>query len=387
MTTLAASYEETTSLQTRTRLSRSLAGAPLLSAEEAVRGLLVKAGLRFEDHDLEARFQGHYASRVYVILQASIFLAIITYALFGLADMTSSSGGVQSTRFRYMVAVPLLATMFGLSFLPFMRRYWYVGAVLFAFAGTLCVFVTALLLDAETEFRLGIGTATVNFLLVMAFVALVPLTTIGTLLVGLFVQATHAISLLGYSELPLNVSLFLIGHVEGTFFVVLCIAYWRERLMRQGFASEVRTDEEKEAFKAHLLSFTSIDALARAQDGGRSIADVFGETAVLFCDIVDFTVLAERVAPKHLVEVLSTVFLRIDELAAEHHIEKVKTIGDAYMAIAGASDDTRNPSEDMASFALALMREAPSLSERLGIPTQRYGLNPKTVASCRRRGQ
>ena len=215
-----------------------------------------------------------------------------------------------------------------------------------------------------------------NYLLVMAFVALLPLTTIGTLLVGLLVQAFHATLIFAFASFPLNVSLFYLGHVSSVLIVVLCVSYWRERLLRQEYANEIRMQEEKETFKAQLLSFTSMEALRRARDGGRSIADVFGEVTVLFCDIVDFTVLAERIAPKHLVELLGTVFLRMDELAAEHHVEKVKTIGDAYMAISGVSDETRNSAEDMAGFALALIREASDLSEAVGYPIQfRIGMH------------
>jgi class 3 adenylate cyclase len=214
----------------------------------------------------------------------------------------------------------------------------------------------------------------------MAFVALVPLTTVGTFIVGLFVQAVHGALLGGFADFPLNVSLYFAGHVASTFVVVVCVAYWRERLLRQAFADGIKTREEKEAFKAHLLSFTSMEALRRTQDDARSIADVFGEATVLFCDIVDFTALAERIAPRHLVEVLSTVFLTLDELAARHRVEKVKTIGDAYMAIAVASEGGRNAAENIADFALAVMRASGALSEVAGCPIRfRIGMHTGSV--------
>jgi hypothetical protein len=213
----------------------SSSSAIQIRIDASLRRMLVKVGLRFGDEKLEARFQQYYASRVYVIVQASFLLAIITYALFGLADMTSAAGGVLSTRFRYMVAVPLLTILFGLSFSRIARRHWYVFALIFCVAGSLCVFVTALLLDNETEFRFSTGGATANFLLVMAFIALVPLTTLGTLIVGLFVQGVHATIMYAFAAFPLNVSLYFVGHVGSTFLVVLCVAYWRERLLRQAF--------------------------------------------------------------------------------------------------------------------------------------------------------
>ena len=364
----------------RLSLNNTVPGRASLARKTGLYGLLVKARLRFEDDKLEELFQRHYAARVYVVVQGSILLAIVTYALFGLADMTSSSGGVQSTRFRFMVATPLLGALFGLSFLRFVRRHWYVWSVIFAASGTLCVFVTALLLDAETEFRLSTGAASLNFLLVMAFVALLPLTTIGTLTVGAFVQAVHALLISKFAAFSLNISLYFAGHLAGTFVVVLCVAYWRERLLRQAFADGVRTREEKEAFKAHLLAFTSMDALRRTQDDQRSLADVFGEATVMFCDIVDFTSLTERIAPRHLVEVLSTVFLTLDALAAKHGVEKVKTIGDAYMAIAVAAEGKHDAAETMADFALAVMQASEPLSQDTGCPIRfRIGLHTGSV--------
>ena len=98
----------------------------------SLRSLLARVGLRFADQQVEKCFQQHYSMRVYTILQATILLATLTYALFGLADMTSASGGIQSTRFRYMIAIPLLSVIFGLSFTDCARRNWYVVAILFS---------------------------------------------------------------------------------------------------------------------------------------------------------------------------------------------------------------------------------------------------------------
>ena len=65
------------------------------------------------------------------------------------------------------------------------------------------------------------------------------------------------------------------------------------------------------------------------------IADSFAEVTVLFADIVGFTEFSEGVSAEVLVEVLNDVFTRFDHIAVTRGLEKIKTIGDAYMAAAG----------------------------------------------------
>src|SRR5437870_6338670 len=74
--------------------------------------------------------------------------------------------------------------------------------------------------------------------------------------------------------------------------------------------------------------------------GEYPIADSFGEVAVLFADLRGFTSLSSRLGPKHLVALLNTVFGQFDQICEKYGIEKIKTIGDAYMAVCGLEDGT-----------------------------------------------
>ncbi|HUG95330.1 MAG TPA: adenylate/guanylate cyclase domain-containing protein [Pleomorphomonadaceae bacterium] len=90
----------------------------------------------------------------------------------------------------------------------------------------------------------------------------------------------------------------------------------------------------------------------RLRRGEQRIADVYPETTVLFADLVGFTPWAERTDADQVVDVLDRLFSRFDELAVASGVEKVKTIGDAYMAVAGGPD----PRSDHADAALGLAR-------------------------------
>jgi hypothetical protein len=89
----------------------------------------------------------------------------------------------------------------------------------------------------------------------MAFIALVPLTTLGTLIVGLFVHGVHVAIMYAYAAFPLNVSLYFVGHVGSTFLVVLCVAYWRERLLRQAFTESMKRERRRR--RSRLISSLS----------------------------------------------------------------------------------------------------------------------------------
>lgn len=73
----------------------------------------------------------------------------------------------------------------------------------------------------------------------------------------------------------------------------------------------------------------------RLKSSNATIADAFSDVTVLFADIVDFTPLAAQIEAAALVELLNEVFSRFDRLVERHGLEKIKTIGDSYMAVAG----------------------------------------------------
>ncbi|OIN93109.1 MAG: hypothetical protein AUJ20_05195 [Comamonadaceae bacterium CG1_02_60_18] len=101
------------------------------------------------------------------------------------------------------------------------------------------------------------------------------------------------------------------------------------------------------------------------KDGKRSVA-LHGEVTILFADIVGFTELSTRLLPTQLLDVLENIFGKFDQLAQTHGVEKIKTIGDAYMAICGAPVPTDHQVERIADFALAIVQECKAMSAHTG---------------------
>jgi adenylate cyclase len=120
-------------------------------------------------------------------------------------------------------------------------------------------------------------------------------------------------------------------------------------------AAEARADE--------LLTNAIPAAIAaRLRHGENRIADLYPETTVLFADIVGFTPWTRRTDPISVVSLLDDLFSRFDALATARGVEKIKTIGDAYMAVAGAPA----PSADHAGAALGLAQDILSAVANLG---------------------
>ena len=82
-----------------------------------------------------------------------------------------------------------------------------------------------------------------------------------------------------------------------------------------------------------LLNILPAPIAQRLRDGEPLIADRFDDVTLLFADVVEFTRLSSTLSPSELVSVLNEVFSAFDELVDRYDLEKVKTIGDAYMVV------------------------------------------------------
>lgn len=111
-----------------------------------------------------------------------------------------------------------------------------------------------------------------------------------------------------------------------------------------------RIEAEKERADALLHAILPGQVVARLNGGETVIADRFDSVTILFADLVGFTPVAAQTSPVELVQRLDCIFGEFDRLASRHGVEKIKTIGDAYMAAAGVPE----PSDDHAERTVAL---------------------------------
>lgn len=150
-------------------------------------------------------------------------------------------------------------------------------------------------------------------------------------------------------------------------------AFALERYARLLFLRERDLEREWErgdALLRNVLPEAVINRLKMREPGtedGR-IAERYAEATVLFADLVDFTERAARMDPDELIAMLDGIFIRWDELADRFGLEKIKTIGDAYMAVAGVPDVKANHVEAAAEMSLEIRDSVSRLRWPTGVP-------------------
>ena len=111
---------------------------------------------------------------------------------------------------------------------------------------------------------------------------------------------------------------------------------------------------EQERSERLLLNILPGPVAERLKNSDQTIADGFADVTVMFADIVNFTQVAEGMAPSQVFAMLNRIFSAFDELAEQFGLEKIKTIGDAYMVAGGISDGVENYSAAIADMAMAM---------------------------------
>ena len=107
--------------------------------------------------------------------------------------------------------------------------------------------------------------------------------------------------------------------------------------------------QEQERIFHNILPISIADRLI---DGEQTIAESFENVSIFFSDIVGFTTLSATIEPAELVKGLNTIFTAFDRIGTKYGLEKIKTIGDAYMAVCGVPTEFDNHSHRAANFAL-----------------------------------
>ncbi|HEY9810953.1 MAG TPA: adenylate/guanylate cyclase domain-containing protein [Halomicronema sp.] len=140
--------------------------------------------------------------------------------------------------------------------------------------------------------------------------------------------------------------------------------------------------QEQEKVERLILNILPAPIAERLKQNYTSIADHFEEVTVLFADIVGFTQLSAHISPTELVSNLNQIFSSFDKLADRHDLEKIKTIGDAYMVVGGLPMPRKDHAEAIAEMALDMQLELAKLSTEIGIDFKiRIGINTGPVVA------
>ncbi|MCM2307254.1 MAG: adenylate/guanylate cyclase domain-containing protein [Sulfuritalea sp.] len=161
-------------------------------------------------------------------------------------------------------------------------------------------------------------------------------------------------------------------------YLLLRMSIEENRRMQKGLEDAHRQIQiEQERSEKLLLNILPGAIAERLKNSDKTIADGFADVTVMFADIVNFTQVAANMSPSQVFAMLNRIFSAFDELAESHGLEKIKTIGDAYMVAGGLNEDLSDYSAAVADMAVAmrdLLRRdfainASHLEVRIGIGT------------------
>lgn len=139
---------------------------------------------------------------------------------------------------------------------------------------------------------------------------------------------------------------------------------------------------QQEESERLLLNILPGPIAARLQLAEDTIADSFAEVSVLFADLVGFTQICSEIPPTQLVSLLNEIFSTFDNLAEQHGLEKIKTIGDAYMVAGGLPLTQTNYAEAVAEMALDMLEAIAQFTTKHGKAfSLRIGINTGPVVA------
>jgi len=154
-----------------------------------------------------------------------------------------------------------------------------------------------------------------------------------------------------------------------------CLEKKRLRDREHAYIQQLRAEREKS--ENLLLNILPAPIAGRLKRGENPIVDNFPDVTVLFADLVGFTQLSAQIIASELIGSLNEIFTIFDELAEQHDLEKIKTIGDSYMVVGGLPTPRSDHAEAIARMALDMLKgiakinstKGQALSLRIGIHT------------------
>jgi class 3 adenylate cyclase len=336
-------------MSSRIRIAAWSENMAQLRQEGKTRGS-VPGRLRFPP-DLEAAFTEDHFSRSLVFIRFALILAIVLYAVFGVLDLFIVPDEARSIWvIRYAIVCPAFLAALGLTF-----THWFkpvAQAILLAVAALCGLGIVAMV---------AIANSSASALYYAGLLLVIPWAYSVLRLRFLYATAAAATILVGYEvvaiwvkhtapDILVNNNFFFVSSV----IVGMAAGYTIERGMRAEFLQRRLIDRERDRSDALLLNVLPqaiIDRLKAQGEAGsrRRLAETL-EVTVLFADAVGFTEQAAKTEADGL-------FSRFDALADRYGLEKIKTVGDAYMAVAGAPEPHPDHPEAAADMALTIIEE------------------------------
>ncbi len=354
---------------------------PSPAADGRVRGFdwrdIQPRTLAFRDIERERRFRAH--SRADNLRQARIacLLAAALNLPFALLDPLIYAEHARIIMWVRLVGVSVLFLgVFALTFLDYFRTRWPVLMLVLIWGFSLFYTGANVIGDVPVAYAFGFHIA------IAAFYALIPLIFMYCVSQAWLATAVYFVAMVSALEMSRIDALMMAGQFAVMNVIGMVVLYRRELAQRRDFAN-LEAIAEQGARNRRLLRRILPESVAdRLEAGEPRIADAYEDAGVLFADIENFTRLSAGRSPDEVVRFLDGVFARFDRRVADLGLEKIKTIGDAYMVAGGAPGGGGARLEALARLALGMREDVAGLTAPDGAPVRLHvGLHAGPVAA------
>jgi class 3 adenylate cyclase len=341
----------------------------------------------FVDRALEAEFaREHFDLDVRRFTQFSIGLSTLGFLAFGLQDaLLLPSMHEEAWAIRYGIVVPVGALVLAFTFSGAYARWHQAAMLAFGLAlNAVVMWIAAIAPPAGFFIYNGYALLFVTLGPFIARMNVITQAVYTALSLVLFAAISKLIShpdpIIAVSTGASLAAMGVIGALLARQLEMQARMMFLQRKTIRTQLAEI--DLERAKSESLLLNILPVTVAARLKADGGAIADAFGDVTVLFADIVGFTRMAERLTPVEVVRRLSDLFSAFDDLAEHLGVEKIKTIGDAYMAASGLSLGASRGAHAMAEMALGMLVRVKEVGGRYEDPISiRIGLNSGPVVA------
>jgi len=340
-----------------------------------------KALQRFDEPDVERAFlRAERVERGQAIRALIVIAALTLVSYIALNPLHFPREGVVAYTAAAAALLVLMSAYFLLTRTRFyLERPWTDLPIFTALAGGMMALALALAAQATITGFPPHAMALVQMAILIVFASVGFAATFRLFLVWAFGLLALFAGWLALREISNIQKIYTLTNFS-TFFVFALYFNWdTERRARKVFAANRALEAERAKTEELLYNVLPREIAARLR-AGEAVADAFSDVTVVFVDLVGFSTLAKRMSPGHLVEVLNGFFSAADRCAERHSLEKVKTIGDAYLAVAGGMGSGSADSRAALDFARDLIGELREMAAETGLPLQaRIGIHTGPV--------
>jgi class 3 adenylate cyclase len=324
----------------------------------------------------DQNFVLHYtnASRNGVVITG--FIGLLLYNLYGIVDyLTVPKSYDEMLLIRFGITLFSIGTL-GLLGTPFGVRHLRGLTLTVALAISLSV-IWIWSVAYPTKLPQEITGITVTMLFCMAGLRLLLFETIAYALI----MAFAFFALVSVRQVPDPVLASYLVSVPLVIAIGVSVSYLTEMYARKSYQYELLLVQEREK-SDHILKMTfPLEIANQLKKNPGVLAKKEENVTIMFCDIVGFTEASSRMPPEDLVIGLSQIFSTLDRLTGEYKCEKIKTIGDAYMAVSGVPNPVTDHAERIVNLAIAITATTPNLTLNGAPIRMRIGIHTGPVVA------